>query len=379
MAPNYPQYFAKAEGSRIWDVDGNCYVDYLCGYGTNLLGYRNAEVESAAMAQMMLGDTMTGPGPAMVLAAEQLVSMISHADWAMFCKNGSDANSIAMVCARAHTGKSKILLAKGAYHGAANWNTPVMAGITKEDRANIIYFDYNDSDSLADAFKRADGDVAGVYATPFRHEVFEDQFFPTQEYAEAARTLCDEYGALLIVDEVRTGFRLGRDCYWTEKLGVSPDLSSWGKGIANGHPISALVGVESVREAAKSVFVTGSFWYSAVPMAATVQTLKMIQSSDYLERMVAAADKLRDGIAEQAARYSFGLRQTGPSQMPQMLFDNDVDLKMGIEWTSAVLEAGAYLHPFHNMFLSSAHTSADIDDTLEATEKGFMHLSKTCR
>lgn len=375
LPSNYPQFFSKADGSKIWDVDGNCYVDYLCAYGTNLLGYRHPEVESAAMAQMMLGDTMTGPAESMVNAAEQMVSMVSHADWAMFCKNGGDANSIAMVCARAYRGKSKILLARGSYHGASNWNTPVLAGITKEDRAHIIYFEYNDIESLTHAFKEADGDVAGVFATPFRHETFIDQHFPTAEYAQTARQLCDEYDALLVVDEVRTGFRLARDCSW-EQFGVSPDLSSWGKGIGNGHPISAILGSNKTREAVQKIFVTGSFWFSAVPMAACSATLKILKETDYLEHIVTIADAVRAGIAAQATRHGVVLRQTGPAQMPQMLFENDRDCSIGKAWTSAVLDNGAYFHPYHNMFVSSAHSMADVELTLQATDEAFYTLDK---
>ncbi|TFY85522.1 aminotransferase class III-fold pyridoxal phosphate-dependent enzyme [Pseudomonas nabeulensis] len=375
LPKGYPQYFAKADGAYTWDVDGNRYVDYMCGFGTNLLGYRNPEVESAALAQLMLGDTVSGPSELMVTLAEQFVSMITHADWAMFCKNGSDATSIALVAARAYRNKKKILLATGAYHGAAPWNTPVLKGVTPEDRANIIYFEYNNVESLTEAFKAAEGDIAGLYATPFRHEVFEDAYFPSEDYAKAARRLCDEHDALLIVDEVRTGLRLSRDCVWSA-MGVQPDLSTWGKAIGNGHCISAVLGSDKVRQAAEEIFVTGSYWYSSVPMAAALATLKQVQSSQYLEHTIAVAQHLRDGIAKQALAYDFELKQTGPAVMPQMLFANDPDVKTGGAWTVAMLKHGAYLHPYHNMFLSAAHTFADIELTLQASEAAFIEISK---
>lgn len=375
LSSSVPQFFAKADGSKLWDVDGNIYIDYLCGYGTNLLGYRNQQVDSAALAQQMLCDSMTGPAEVMVTLAETFVGMINHASWAMFCKNGSDATSMAVVCARAYRGKKKILVASGTYHGASHWNTPILQGITQEDRANVIYFRFNDPDSLQQAFVEAKGDVAGVFATPFRHEVFEDQVLAKAHYAQAARRLCDEHDALLVVDEVRTGFRLSRDCVW-QMFGVEPDLSCWGKVIGNGYPISALLGSEKARQAAQAIFVTGSYWFSAVPMAACLATLNLIRTTDYLERISALAQQLRSGIGEQAQRYGFDLRQTGPVEMPLMLFAGDTDLQLGNAWTGAAMQKGVYLHPYHNMFLSSAHSADDIARTLEATEQAFIEIAK---
>jgi glutamate-1-semialdehyde 2,1-aminomutase len=373
LPDDFPQFFGKAEGARLWDVDGNEYVDYMCAFGPNLLGYQHPVVEQAARAQALLGDTMTGPSEAMVTLAEDFVGMISHASWAMFCKNGSDATSMAMVTARAHSGRRKILVAKGAYHGASPWNTPNLKGILPEDRAHIIYFEYNNLQSLADAVKLADGDIAGVFATPFRHEVFADQTDPSADYAKGVRKLCDDVDALLIVDEVRAGFRLTRDCSWS-LLGVEPDLSAWGKVLGNGHPISALLGSEKARAAAQSIFVTGSFWFSAVPMAASVATLKLIRETDYLEKMIAIAERVRAGIGEQAAAHGFSIRQTGPAQMPQILFDEDPDMRVGYHWAAACVRRGVYMHPYHNMFVTSALREEDIRKTLDGTDAAFADL-----
>ncbi len=373
LPDSFPQYFSRAEGAYLWDADGNRYIDYMCAYGPNLLGYRDPKVERAAAAQAALGDTMTGPSEAMVVLAETLVSMISHADWAMFCKNGSDATSMAMVTARAYRGRRKILVARSTYHGAAPWSTPGPKGILPEDRAHIIYFDYNDLESATAAFRSAEGDVAGVFATPFRHEVFTDQFLASAEYARGLRRLCYEADALLILDEVRTGFRLSRDCSW-EAYGVRPDLSAWGKVLANGHPISALLGAEKAREAAVSIYVTGSFWFSAVPMVAAVETLRQVRDTDYLERIAVAGERLRQGLSEQALRHGIEIRQTGPAQMPQILFAEDPELAKGSFWTGAAAKLGAYLHPYHNMFCCAAMTAADVDVTLEITEAAFLSL-----
>ncbi len=371
----FPQFFSRSKGARLWDADGNEYVDYMCAYGPNLLGYGHAGVDAAAAAQQALGDAMTGPSEIMVDLAEAFVGMVTHADWAMFCKNGTDATTMALTLARAQTGRKTVLCAKGAYHGAAPWCTPRPAGILEDDRAHIVYYTYNDAGSLSDAFKAHKDDVAAIFATPFRHEVFEDQADPDLDYALTARRLCDETGALLIVDDVRAGFRLTRDCSWST-IGVQPDLSTWGKCFANGYPISALLGSDKARDAAQSIFVTGSFWFSAVPMAAAIETLRLIRETDYLEKTIAAGQRLRDGLQQQAAAHGFGLRQTGPVQMPQIFFEDDPDFRIGYGWTSECLKHGAYLHPYHNMFLSAAHDDAELVKTLEATDAAFSALTK---
>jgi len=375
LPDEYPQFFSRGRGCRLWDVDDNEYVDMMCGFGPNLLGYGFEPVEAAALAQQAKGDALTGPSEVMVELAETFVSMIDHAKWAMFCKNGTDATSIAVVVARAQTGRRKILYATGTYHGAAPWCTPRPAGILPEDRAHIVYYQYNDLDSLETAFRQCEGDVAAVIATPFVHEVFRDQVDPEQEFAVGARQLCDKHGALLILDEVRAGFRLARGSSWA-KFDVQPDLSAWGKCFANGHPISAVLGSESARKGASAMFTTGSFWFAATPMAAAIETLRHIRESDYMEKMIDAGRRLRDGLQQQAASHGFTLKQTGPVQMPQILFEDDPDFRFGYHWCAETLQRGAYLHPYHNMFVSSAHTLADMNDVLAATDEAFAAVRK---
>jgi glutamate-1-semialdehyde 2,1-aminomutase len=370
---DFPQFFSRAKGARLWDVDDNEYIDYLSAYGPNLFGYGNPDIEAAARKQAELGDTMTGPSFVMVDLAEALVSMITHADWAMFCKNGSDATSMAMTTARAYSGRRKIIVATGAYHGSQPWCTPNRTGIVEDDRRNIITYEYNNIESLEAAVRSADGDVAGIFATPFKHEVFADQMIPSQTFAQAVRKICDAADVPLIVDDIRAGFRLARDSSWSI-LGVQPDISCWGKAIANGHPISAMVGSQRFYAAARSIFATGSFWFSGVPMAAGVETLRLIRETKYLEQIIELGDKLRAGLHEQASAFGFSLRQTGPSQMPQILFHEDPDMRLGYAWVANTLKHGVYFHPYHNMFLNAAMTAADIDLTLKASERAFAEL-----
>jgi len=373
LPESYPQFFSRAEGAYIWDVDGNKYLDFMCAYGPNLLGYRDERVDKVAVKQLTLGDTLTGPTALMVELAEKLVGMVSHADWAMFCKNGTDATTMAKTIARAQTGKRIILVADGAYHGAAPWCTPLPAGVLAEDRAHIQKYAYNDPESLEKAVKDAGDDLAAIFATPFKHDAFTDQELPNQDYAKRARELCDQTGAMLIVDDIRGGFRLTRDCSW-ELLGVRPDLSTWGKSFANGQPISAVLGANSAREGASAIFVTGSFWFSAVPMAAAIETLSILETTDYLEHTIALGQRLRDGLTKTASSHGFSLRQSGPAQMPLILFDDDLDFRFGFAWGEEMLKRGVYVHPWHNMFLCAAMTEADIDFALESADAAFAGL-----
>ena len=373
LPDGHPQFFARAAGAKLWDADGNEYLDYLCAYGPNLLGYGHPAIEAAAAEQQRLGDTMSGPAPVMVELAERIVSMVSHARWAIFCKNGTDATSLAMMVARAQTGRRKILVARGAYHGAAPWCTPVRAGTLSDDRAHQLHYVYNDAESFERTLRAAGDDAAGVFASPYKHDAFVDQEIPSREYAQRVRELCDETGALLIVDDVRAGFRLARDCSWS-LLGVEPDLSCWGKAIANGHPLSALLGSEKARAAAQRIYATGSFWFSAVPMAAALATLREIRESDYLERTQRLGERLREGLAQRAAAHGYALRQTGPVQMPQILFEDDPDFRKGFCWTAEAARRGVLLHPWHNMFLCAALTEGDIEKTLAASDEAFAAL-----
>jgi glutamate-1-semialdehyde 2,1-aminomutase len=161
-----------------------------------------------------------------------------------------------------------------------------------------------------------------------------------------------------------------------ETVGVKPDLSAWSKAIGNGHPIAIVAGADSLRDAGARVFATGSFWFSAVPMAAALATIEIAQKERVIERMHAMGSMLRDGVAKQATAHGLRLRQTGPPQMPLMLFDDDPKVEMGMRWTSAAAKRGVYLHPWHNMFLCAAHGERDIRQALDATEEAFAEVAR---
>ena len=370
LPAGFPQYFERADGCRIWDADGNEYIDYMSAYGPNLLGYGNAAVEQAAAAQRARGDCMTGPGPVMVELAETFVELVDHADWMLLAKNGTDATTICVTIARAATGKRTVLKARGAYHGAAPWCTPAREGVLSEDRAHLHSFHYNDVESLEQTVDAHADDLAAILVTPFKHDVFRDQELVDPAFARRVRELCDRTGAALILDDVRAGLRMAYGCSW-EPLGVRPDLSAWSKAIANGYALSAVAGGEALREAGARIFTTGSFWFSAVAMAAAVACIGEARRSHVVERTQALGERLRAGLRSQASAHGVGLRQTGPAQMPMILFDDDPDQSRVNRWTAETVRRGAYLHPYHNMFINGGHTEADIDRTPQITEEAF--------
>ena len=269
LPAGYPQFFARGEGCYLWDVDGRKYLDFMCSWGPVVLGHRHPAVDAAARRQMEQGDCLNGPSERMVELAERMVGLVTHADWALFSKNGTDATTTCVTLARGATGKRKVLLANGAYHGAVPWCSPHPYGVMSEDRAHILYFDYNDVASLEAAVDRAGNDLAAIVVSAFRHDYGLDQELPDRAFAARARALADSSGAALILDDVRAGFRLTLHGSWDD-VGVQPDLSAWSKAIANGYALSAVMGNDRFRDAASKLFATGSFWCGATPMAAAL-------------------------------------------------------------------------------------------------------------
>ncbi len=378
LPPGYPQFFARSEGCHLWDVDGRKYVDLMCSWGPILLGHHHAEVDAAYQRQSSEGACMNGPAPVLVELAEMLVDQIPHADWAMFQKNGTDATTSCVTIARAGTGRRKVLVARGSYHGAVPWCSPSLLGVTTEDRAHLIVYDYNDVASVQAAVQEAGNDLAAILVSAFRHDLGRDQELPTPAFAQALRAAATAADAALIIDDVRAGFRLHPGGSW-ELLGVRPDLSAYSKAIANGYPLAAVTGNDRFRDAASRLYVTGSFWCEAPPMAAALATQRVLRADNTIAHLVAMGQRLRDGLDRLARQAGIGLRQTGPVQMPMVLFDDDADNAKGRAFCAATLGAGAYFHPKHNMFLSAAHRPEDIDQALSAAEAGFEALAAAKR
>jgi glutamate-1-semialdehyde 2,1-aminomutase len=374
LPASYPQFMARGEGAHVWDVDGNEYVDLMCGYGPVLLGHHHPRVDEAARKQASAADVQNTPSARMVELAEAFTARVRHADWAMFCKNGTDATTTCASIARAATGKRKMLVAAGAYHGSAPWCTPVAAGTTPEDRANLIRYRYNDLESAEAAARAAGDDLAAIMVSPIRHDLGVDLELPEPSFAAGLRSLADRTGAALILDDVRCGLRLNNGGSW-DYLGVQPDLSAWSKAIANGYALGAVTGTSALTAAASSIYVTGSFWYGAVAMAAGLATLDVVEEEDTVARMVKTGTLLRNGLRDQAASHGVEVTLSGPVQMPFLTFAADRDFTLAATFADQAIRRGVWLHPTHNWFVSGAMTEADVDRALEATDSAFAAVA----
>jgi len=366
----YPYFFARGDGSHVWDVDGNEYIDYLCSYGPIVLGHRHPAVEEAVLRQMRDGNCFNAPTPLWVELAEHLVALTPFADWAVFAKNGSDVCTWAIEVARAATGRRKVVKATGAYHGTHAWCSPLPAGITDADRAHVLQVPWNDLAALTQCVTDAADDIAAVILSPFRHDAFHDSELPADGYLAGVRRLCDARGIVFVLDDVRAGFRLHLGGSG-EYFGVRPDLACYCKAIANGYPLSACVGRDALRQSAREVFFTGSYFTSGVPMAAALACLRTLAASDGIARMDALGRRLCDGLTRAAAAHDLRVVTSGPPALPFMSFRDDPGQKLNRVFCGAMAERGVYLHPHHNWFLSAAHTDTDIDRTLEHADEAF--------
>ena len=273
--------------------------------------------------------------------------------------------------ARTATGKRTILRARDAYHGAS----PTWLARDRETPADgTIEYDYNDLSSVRAALAEADGDAAAVVVSAFRHDVGIDQELPTVEFARGLRELCDANGMVLILDDVRGGFRLDLAGSWAP-LGVDPDLSAYCKAIGNGHPISALMGRDSLSEAVANTMATGSYWFTAAPMAAAKATIETMQEADGIDQLEAYRQCAARRLGRAADAHGVGIRQTGPVQIPLMLFEGDDfptrNVPRAYRFAAELAERGVYFHPVHNGFLSTAISDEDIAHTLEASDEGL--------
>lgn len=371
----YPWFFVRGEGARLWDVDGHEYVDLVCSYGPIVLGHNHPVVDEAARRQAERGRCFNGPAPVMVELAERLVAVTPWAAWAVFAKNGSDVCTWAVQVARHATGRRKVLMAEGSYHGGHAWCAPVANGMTPEDRAHVVRFRYNDLASVDAALSAHEGDVAAIIVTPFRHDTHRDQELPAPDFLPGLRARCDRLGACLVLDDVRAGFRLHLGGSG-EYFGVQPDLACYSKAIANGYPLSACLGREALRDAAKRVFFVGTYWSAPVPMAAALACLAELERTDAIAHMERMGTKLREGLVRQAAAHGLSVRPSGPPAIPFLTFADDPEFERSRRFAAACAAHGVYLHPHHNWFLSAAIGERETARVLDATEEAFRAVAE---
>ena len=367
-----PKFFSRAQGAHFWDIDGNEYIDYLCAYGPMILGYNHPVVDEAARKQQQQGNTVSLASPAMVELAEVLVDLVSAADWALFGKNGGDSTALAVMIARAATGRQKIVKVREGYHGVSPWMQGGRPGTTSADTENVLEVAWNDAVALQTLIDRNPGEIAAFISSPYDHPVFRDNELPADGYWQQIETLCRKNGIVLIVDDVRAGFRINLAGSNVE-FGFTPDLICFGKAIANGYPLAALTGTDALKQAAQDVFFTGTQFFNAAPMAAARATLLELGKADAVRVMSDFGSALSQALVGVAAAHGYELVASGVPAMPYYRLAN-VGPKTHFAWVDECVKRGVYLLGYHNHFVSTAHTQIDLQRTCELADAAFSAL-----
>ena len=367
----WPLISSKAKGTYFWDMDGHRYLDLMCAYGPNVLGYGDPDVDRAAMEQLMAGNCTTAPSYKMVECAELLTDTVACADWAFFMKNGTDATTFGVLTARAATGRKKTIFLRGYYHGNQPWAMKAdYPGILPEEVANNIVVPWFDIPALESAWDQAKGDVAALIAQPYDHGNFYDNRCASKEYWAQVREFCTKHGIVLIIDDVRAGFRLdlqGSDHYY----GFQADIICFCKALANGYNMSAACGVESLRAAASSLSYTGSYWMSAEPFAACIACINKMKALDTPTMFRSIGTKLTEGLREVGKAHGFDLVVSGEPALFYLRIANDDSLMLHQEWVAECVSRGLFITSHHNHFINAAITDEDVALAIDIADDAF--------
>ncbi len=370
----FPLYSSKAHGSYLWDLDGNRFIDYMCAYGPNILGYHDPDVDAAAARQRAISDCTTLPNTIMIDFADLLVDTVASADWAFFAKNGGDTTTLAIMTARAYTHRKKIVFFKGYYHGVAPWTQKIdYAGVIEEDVMHNLYCEWNNFDMLEELFRTHKGEIAAIIAQPYMHGNFMDNELPADGFWQKVRKLCDAEDTVLIVDDVRAGFRLdiaGSDHYF----GFEADLICFCKALANGYNVSALCGKAHLKNTVSSMSYTGSYWMSAVPFAAGIACIEKMKKLDSPRMLIDKGQKLASGLVTTASKYGYDLHVTGVPSLFYLRLADDPTLRLHQAWIAECVKRGVFFTNHHNHFINASLTDEDIAETIEIADEAFMAL-----
>jgi glutamate-1-semialdehyde aminotransferase len=359
-----PKFLARGEGCHVWDVDGNEYIDYPMALGPILLGYNYPAVTEAAVARVREGTVFTLMHPLEVEVAELLVEMIPSVAQVRFAKNGADATNGAVRAARALTGREHVVCT--GYHGYHDWyiaSTERSAGVPTANRSLIHPAPFNDLAALGQAFDELEGQVAALIMEIPAQD-------PEPGFLEAAIELARGRGALVILDEVVTGFRYALGGA-QELYGIEPDFTCLGKGMANGFPLAAVAGTAEAMEAFEQIFFSTTYGGETISLAAARATLEVLRNEPVLEHVWAQGAKLRDGIDDLARGVSFEVRLIGNAPRSAVSFALDGVVSQELR--------GIFLQETHTrgvlfgvpIFPTYSHTDDDIAVTLTAVEAAF--------
>ena len=368
-----PGFIERAEGCRLTDVDGQSYIDFNCGNGPNLLGYRHPEVDAAAALQSEKVDLASFFNASMVEYAEKLVRWSESFDWSILVKNGSDATNLAIRVMRSERQRPIIVLFTAAYHGFGTEISLYPEFEAKESTRNVIRLPWNDVEALKQLGRTHGAQVAGLMLNPLDQNPVQETREPSPEFIAAINEFRESTGALIAVDDVRNGFRLhARGSH--RHMGIEPDLLCLGKALANGYAVSALLGKDAQRNAVERVELTATYMFSAVAHKAGIAALEIYERDNVLDHLYKMGRRLVDGLSKagRAAGHEDVLL-SGPVTMPVFMFKNDVKAKRARVFGQQAALRGAIFHPTLNWFLSYAHKEKDIDEAIEIATEAFKH------
>ena len=367
-----PIYLERGKGCHVWDVDGNEYIDYIMALGPVILGYAYPRIDEAITEQLKKGVSFSLMHPLEVELAELLTEVIPCAEMVRFSKNGSDATTAAVRVSRAYTRREKI--AQCGYHGWSDWSictTTRNKGVPKQTKNLTLTFKYNQIETLEKIFAENKDEIAAVIMEPIGIEE------PRNDFLKRVEKLTRENEALLVFDEVVTGFRMAVGGA-QEYFGVTPDLACFGKAMANGMPLSALVGKKEVMKELEDVFFSLTFGGEALSLAASLETINEIREKNVIKHVWEQGNKLKNGYNKLAREFGIsGYTKCvgcGPRTVIQFVDENGKEsLEMKSLFQQEVIRR-SILWILH--LISYSHSDDDVEKTLEAYVDALTILKK---
>jgi glutamate-1-semialdehyde 2,1-aminomutase len=366
-----PYFITHAMGSRVWDLDGNEYIDFINSLASITLGYQDPDVTQAVREQLERGVIFSLPHTLEAEVAELICEMVPCAEMVRFGKNGSDATAGAVRLARAYTSRDRVAVC--GYHGWQDWyigSTARHRGVPEATRELTHSFGYNDLESLRALLQRHPGEFAAVVLEPMNTTE------PAPGFLQGVQAVAREHGALLVFDETITGFRFAKGGA-QEYFGVIPDLATFGKGLANGYPLSAVAGKREIMKLMEEIFFSFTFGGETLSLAAARATLLKLKSQNVIETMHQRGAKLLAGVRDRIVSHGLG-DLLSASGHPTWSFLTIRDVNGVSQWHSKTLlmqelfERGILAFGTHN--ISFAHSEEDIERLLSVYDEVFPLL-----
>ncbi|MDE2440340.1 MAG: aminotransferase class III-fold pyridoxal phosphate-dependent enzyme [Betaproteobacteria bacterium] len=366
-----PYFIQRGNGARVWDIDGNEYLDFINSLASVTLGYNDPDVTAAVEAQLKEGVIFSLPHPVETEVAERIIDMVPCADMVRFGKNGSDATAGAIRLARAHTSRDRVAVC--GYHGWQDWyigSTARNRGVPQAVRDLTHSFPFNDLDALDKLLLAHPNEFAAVILEPMN--IAE----PLPGYLEGVAALTRRHGALLVFDETITGFRFAEGGAQA-LFGITPDLATFGKGLANGYPVSAVAGRRDLMRLMEEIFFSFTFGGETLSLAASLATLDKLRRCQVTDHLASLGSRLMDGVRRRIAEHGVDALLS-VSGHPSWSFLLLRDTPLASQWETKTLllqslfERGILSLGTHN--LSYAHTEADIDRLLAVYDEVFPLL-----